>query len=271
MTIDARDEVTKQRMIRVWFQALTSPVHNLMSTASGSSIGFFQNLARLRQASAENEKLRQRVSDLERDTVVLKSKTVGYERLRTILDLKEQAEYQVVTARVIARDPSAWHDSVIINRGSNNGIALNMPVVTGEGIVGRIVALSPVSAEIMLITDEKAAAGAIVGQIGSSNAYGSVRGLGKNGLLEMHYVSGLEKVNVGDRIITTGQDGIYPANLNVGNIVEVHSGTSTTTHTIYLKPNANLSSLQEVAILKYQAPKRTPPDQTLPNLDKEKK
>ena len=99
-----------------------------------------------------------------------------------------------------------------------------MPVVTPDGIVGRVVGVGPVTAQVMLITDERAAAGAVVGQLGQSNALGSVRGYGKNGLLEMRYVSGLETVNVGDYVVTTGQDGIYPPGLNVGAVVEVDAG-----------------------------------------------
>ena len=113
------------------------------------------------------------------------------------------------------------------DRGSSAGVALNMPVVTPGGIVGRVIAVSPWTAQVMLITDEKAAAGAIMGKLGESGALGSVRGLGTQGLVEMRYVSGLQKVEVGDYILTTGQDGIYPPGLNVGEVVEVKHGTAT--------------------------------------------
>ncbi len=113
-----------------------------------------------------------------------------------------------------------------------------MPVVTGGGIVGRVIALSPWTAQVMLITDEKAAAGAIVGQLGGSGALGPVRGLGRNGLIEMRYVSGFEKVAVGDYILTTGQDGIYPPGLSVGEVVQVTPGTATQSHEILIRPGA---------------------------------
>ncbi len=149
----------------------------------------------------------------------------------------------------MARDPSVWFNSLIINRGSTSGVDLDMPVVTPEGIVGRVVGVGPVSAQVMLITDERSAAGAVVGQLGESNALGSVRGFGKNGLLEMRYVSGLETVSVGDYVVTTGQDRIYPPGLNVGTVVEVVTGSATTPHIIRVKPGARLDSLREVAVL----------------------
>ena len=172
--------------------------------------------------------------------------------------------------RVIARDASVWFNTIMINQGTSAGIALNMPVITPGGIVGRVVAVSPVTAQVMLITDEKAAAGAIVGQLGGSGSLGSVRGLGNSGLVEMRYVSGLQKVEVGDYILTTGQDGIYPAGLNVGEVIEVKNGTATQPHQIYIRPSARLDQLTEVAVLLYQPPQRPAPEQTLPNVDKTK-
>jgi rod shape-determining protein MreC len=137
--------------------------------------------------------------------------------------------------------------------------------------VGRVIAVSPVTAQVMMVTDEKAAAGAIVGQLGGSGALGSVIGLGESNLIEMRYVSGLQKVEVGDYILTTGQDGIYPPGLNVGQVVQVKHGTATQAHQIFIVPGAKLDQLDEVAVLLYRPPQRPAPDQTLPNVDKAKK
>jgi rod shape-determining protein MreC len=86
----------------------------------------------------------------------------------------------------------------------------------------------------------------------------------------MRYVSGMEKVVVGDYVVTTGQDGIYPPGLNVGEIVDVKNGTATQPHQILIRPGARLDRLEEVAVLLYEAPQRTAPAQTLPNVEKKK-
>jgi rod shape-determining protein MreC len=121
----------------------------------------------------------------------------------------------------------------------------------------------------MLITDEKAGAGAVVGQLGSG-ALGSVRGRADLGvaLLEMRYVSGLEKVEVNDFVMTTGQDGIYPPGLNVGRVVEVKSGSTTQAHQILIQPGAQLDRLEEVAVLLYHPPPRSVPEQTPQNAER---
>ncbi len=270
MAWDAKDPVSKQRVIRVWGQAAASPFQNGVSWAGGSGVGFFQRIGNMRRAEAENESLKQRLVDADTELREARAARDENERLRKMLDFQQGAGYKSVAARVIARDPSVWFNSIIINRGSANGVDLNMPVATPEGIVGRIVEVGPFSSEVMLLTDERTAAGAVVGQLGASNAIGSVRGYGKNGLLEMRYVSGLETINVGDAVATTGQDGIYPPQLNVGSVVEIKPGSATTPHTIYVKPGARLDSLQEVLVLQYQPPTRSAPEKSLPNVSKGK-
>jgi rod shape-determining protein MreC len=269
MSYDARDNLTKQRMIRVWAQALVSPFQRVTTGAGGAGVGFVQRLVNLKNAASENEQLRERVEQMQVELSQTRSAADENARLKALLDFKEKSKYTTVMASVIARDPSLWFDTVTINRGRMAGIENNMPVVTPGGIVGRVVATSPWTAEIMLITDEKAAAGAVVGQLGQSHALGSVRGLGVNGLVEMRYVSGLEEVNVGDYVLTTGQDGIYPPGLNVGEVVEVKKGSATIPHVIRIKPSARLNALQEVAVLQYKPPQRIAPDQALPNVKKQ--
>ena len=271
MAVDARDSVTKQRLLRVWAQALISPAQSITTGATGASTNFFRQIVNFRSTAIENERLKQDLSNAQLELRNAQQAAAENERLQGLLNLKEQTGYDRVPARVIARDSSIWFNTITINRGSSSGIALNMPVVTGGGIVGRVIALSPWTAQVMMVTDEKAAAGAIVGQLSGSGSLGSVRGLGTSGLIEMRYVSGLEKVEVGDYVLTTGQDGIYPPGLNVGEVVQVKQGTATQAHQILIRPGARLDKLEEVAVLLYHPPPRPAPEQTLPNVDKVKK
>ena len=270
MAVDARDADGQQKIIRVWTQTLASPLQNASSKASGATSGFFQQIWNFRGAAQENEQLKQRVSALEAELNNARRAEAENERLKALLNLNEQTQVKSVPARVIARDPSVWFNTITINVGSTSGVAVNMPVVTGGGIVGRVISVSPFAAQVMLITDEKAGAGAVVGQLGESGALGSVRGradLGV-GLIEMRYVSGLEKVQVNDTVMTTGQDGIYPPGLNVGRVVDVKNGTATQAHQILIQPGAQLDHLEEVAVLLYRAPQRSAPQETLPNVEK---
>ena len=270
MTWNAKEAETKQPIIKAWAQSAISPVQRATTGVGGAGLGFFRNLWDMRNAQAENQTLKQRLAEVENELRDAHQARDENERLKQLLDFTKDVRYQAIPARVVSRDPSVWFNSLVINRGTLDGVDLDMPVVTPEGIVGRVVGVGPASAQVMLLTDERSAAGAVVGQLGASNAIGSVRGFGRNGLLEMRYVSGLETVNVGDYVVTTGQDKIYPPGLNVGTVVEFRPGTTTTPHTIYVKPGARLDSLQEVAVLNYRAPQRTAPEKALPNVDKGK-
>jgi len=271
MAIDARNMETGQRKFRVWAQTAASPFQNVSSKAGGATFGLFHDIVNFRSTAAENERLKERMTQMESELRNLREHVAENERLKALLNLKEQTGYGNVPATVIGRDPSVWFNTVTIDRGSASGVAVNMPVVTAGGIVGRVITVSPFSSQVMLITDEKAGAGAVVGQLGQSGALGSVRGGGEKGLVEMRYVSGLEQVEVGDYVLTTGQDGIYPAGLNVGEVVDLKRGTATQSHQILIRPSARLDQLRDVAVLLYNPPQRPAPEQSLPNVDKTKK
>jgi rod shape-determining protein MreC len=270
MAVDARDADGQQKVLRIWTQTFASPLQNASSKASNATSGFFQQIWNFRSTAYENEQLKQRIATLETELNQTRQTEAENQRLRDLLKLNEHSDVKSMPASVIARDPSVWFNTITINRGSTSGVEVNMPVVTAGGIVGRVITVSPFASQVMLITDEKAGAGAVVGQLGESGALGSIRGradLGV-GLIEMRYVSGQEKVQVNDSVMTTGQDGIYPPGLNVGRVVEVKNGTATQAHQILIQPGAQLDHLEEVAVLLYRAPQRSAPQETLPNVDK---
>lgn len=270
MAVDARDADGQQTLLRVWSQTFASPLQSTSSKVSGATVGFFQQIWNFRGTAAENEQLKERLAKAEAELHAARQAAAETERLKGLLGLNEKLNIQSVPARVIARDPSIWFNTITINRGSSSGVAVNMPVVTGGGVVGRVITVSPWAAQVMLLTDEKAGAGAVVGQLGQSGALGSVRGradLGV-GIIEMRYVSGLEQVEAGDYVMTTGQDGIYPPGLNIGKVVDVKKGTATQAHQILIQPGAQLDHLEEVAVLLYQPPQRATPQQTVPNAER---
>jgi rod shape-determining protein MreC len=270
MAVDARDADGRQKVLRIWTQTFASPLQNASSKATGATSGFFQQIWNFRGTAVENEQLKQRLNEVETELHTARQAAAENERLRALLNLNEQTSIKSVPARVIARDPSVWFNTITINRGSSSGVEQNMPVVTPGGIVGRVITVGPWASQVMLITDEKAGAGAVVGQLGQSGALGSIRGRAdlNVALVEMRYVSGLEKVEVGDYVMTTGQDGIYPPGLNVGKVVDVKSGTATTAHQILIQPGAQLDHLEEVAVLLYHPPRRSTPEQTPQNAER---
>ena len=270
MAFDAREITTGQRVVRTWTQTAADFVQSPVTTISSSISNYFISISSLRSAQSENDVLKQRVQELEVEVKQKSDLSAENERLRSLLQLKETSKYKVLTARIIGRDPSVWFDSSIINRGSLDGVTLNMAVVTNGGLVGRVTAVGPLTSQVSLITYNKTGVGGIIGEVGTSNALGVVTGTSKKDLLEMNYVPGSVDVQVGQPVFTTGQDGIFPPGLKIGEIVSVVTGSATTPHQIQIQPAAKLNSMQEVGVLLYEAPQKTEYEQKLPNAVKKK-
>lgn len=269
---------SNQSVLKVWTQTAADFVQSPVTTVTSSASNYFQSISNLRSAANENDRLKQQVQELEVEVQSKQDLATENERLKSLLQIREESKIPILTAKVVGRDPSAWFNDSIINRGSSDGVKLYMPVVTNGGLVGRITMVSPLTAQVTLITDEKAGVGAVVGEIGNTNALGVVSGVRDTkdasfdrNILEMRYVPGSTEVKVGDTVFTTGQDGIYPAGLKIGEIVEVSSGSATVSHTIYIKPSSNISAMQEVAVLLYEAPPREQVEKAVPNAAKDSK
>jgi len=268
MAFDAREIGSGRRVIRVWGQTGADFVQSPVTTLTTSLSSYFGSIANLRSAQTENDDLKQKVEELQIEIKGKEELTAENERLKALLDLKDKSKIGVLPARIIGRDPSIWFDSSIINKGSLNGVKLNMPVVTNGGLVGRVTAVGPLTSQVDLITRDKSGVGGVVGEISNSNALGVVSGTSKRDLIEMRYVSGSVEVKTGQMVYTTGQDGIYPAGLRIGEIVDVITGTATTPHRIFIRPAAGLDSMREVAVLLYEPPVKSEFEQKLPNATK---
>lgn len=268
MAFDAREANSQQRVIRVWTQTTADFVQSPVTFVSSAVTNYFSSISSMRTAQSENDILKQRIQELEVEVQNNKSLTFENERLKSLLQLKEEIGYKFLPAQIIGRDTSVWFDTSIINRGSLDGVKLNMPIVTNGGLVGRVTAVSPLTAQVSLITKDKSGLGAVIGALGTSNALGVVSGSGKTEILEMGYVPGSVEVKVGENVYTTGQDGIYPAGLKLGEVSEVRAGSASEALKIYIQPSAKLSSMQEVAVLLYEPPPRPEFDKSLPNAKK---
>lgn len=264
MAFDAREITSGQRVVRSWTQTAADFVQSPITTVTSGVSNYFASIANLRTAQSENDVLKQRVQELEVELKQKEELASENARLRSFLQLRETSKYKVLTARIIGRDPSVWFDSSIVNRGTLDGVNVNMPVVTDGGLVGRVTAVGPLTCQVDLVTRNKSGLGAVIGQVGESNALGVVSGTSKGDLLEMKYVPGSVEVQIGQGVFTTGQDGIYPAGLKVGEIVSVTTGSATTPHQILIQPAAKLNSMQEVGILIYSPPPREQLEQKNP-------
>ena len=191
-----------------------------------------------RQLEEENRQLRSAL--LQMDEI-----RQSNERLRKLLDFREETALPALPARVIAEDSSNWFRSIVIDKGSSDGIREGMPVVAAEGIVGRIIRSSPHVSRVLLITD---ASSALATLSQNNRARGVCRGQG--GFLTMEFTLRQKDIGVGDRIVTSGTGGVFPKGVPVGNVVRVGRKSYGLFQSVTLVPAVDFFSLEEVLVLR---------------------
>lgn len=173
----------------------------------------------------------------------LSEKAAEADRLRALLDFKSQLPYQSLAAEVIASSPGVGSTVVSINVGQDSGITPDLPVVTPEGVVGKVVAVYPHTAQVILITDPLCGVGVM---LSASRTQGILKGSGQN-RCKLDYVMDEEKVPAGEAVLTSGLDRVYPKGLLVGYVVSAESGNIY--KQIVVKPAVSLSRLENVLVL----------------------
>ena len=172
------------------------------------------------------------------------------DHLRALLNFKNRLPYRTQAAEVIASSPGEGSTSVSINRGADAGLTPDLPVVTPEGVVGKITIVFPHTAQVLLITDSSSGLG---GMLRSSRTQGILKGDVQN-QCDLRYIMDDEKVQVGDEVLTSGLDQIYPKGLLAGYVVSVKDGNIY--KNIKVKPAASLNRLEDVLILEKVIPRQ---------------
>jgi rod shape-determining protein MreC len=191
-----------------------------------------------RSLEDENRKLRSELQEM--DEV-----RQANERLRKLLDFKEKTALPALPARVVAEDSTNWFRSVVIDKGSSDGIREGMPVVAAEGIVGRIIRSAPHESRVLLITDASSAVAALIQK---NRARGVCRGQG--GFLTMEFTLRQKDIKVGDRIVASGTGGVFPKGVPVGTVVRVGRKSYGLFQSVTLVPAVDFFSLEEVLVLR---------------------
>jgi rod shape-determining protein MreC len=232
------------RLIRVWTVGVISPFER----ASSSSFSWIRDLWRhyfaLRGTTLDNEELRRELDALKLRNAQLEGKAAEADRLADLLHFKELHEdIPMIFARVIATSAGTASQTIQLDRGEQDKIRKNMGVITPDGVVGKVIETYPNESQVLLLTDKESGVGAMVAE---SRIQSPVGGLGEP-LLSMKYVPSDDLVNLGEHVITSGMDRIFPRDLPVGTVVEIKHGVPF--KLIRVKPAANLERLEEVIVL----------------------
>jgi rod shape-determining protein MreC len=194
------------------------------------------------ELARENRTLSREVERLELEVLRLSRREQEMERLGSALDYSRATEGRLRVADVVYADHASWLRTLILYTGDQDA-ELNQPVISDAGLVGRVVEVVPGYAKVQLITDRAAAVGAMVRR---TRRQGVVRS-GTEGL-ELDFVPLQADVAAGDRVVTSGTDGIYPRGIPVGTVTSVATGDELF-HVIAVEPAVDFGVLDRVSLV----------------------
>ena len=229
----------------VTFGAFTE-VQRVVTSTLDNVVGLWSGYVGLRDVQEENVELSREIADLRFELQKERALAQQTRSLERLLQLRQTVALATLSARVIATDATPYFRTLTIDRGRRDGVRPDLAVIAPDGIVGRVVgAPGPRAAQVQLLVDRNAAAGALIER---TRASGVVVGTDDSDLLQMEYVSNLEDVQVGDEIVTSGIDGIYPKGFRIGVVTDVADGIGLY-QSITVAPIVEFSQIEDVLVV----------------------
>lgn len=225
------------------------PVQRFFYQMTDNVSSFFQKTFNTTDLAKENQDLEDQLANLKSELADYDELQKENQRLSELLEYKQtQTNYQFKVAGIVAKDPGIWFETFTINVGSNDGVAVDMPVVTSDGVVGRIEEVGMNWSKVMTIIDGRSGISSIIER---TRDVGTIRGRMESEpsdpLLDMDFLPIDTDIKVGDNVLTSGIGGIYPKGLTIGQVVEV--GEQGNQKKVVVKSAVNFRNLEEVMVM----------------------
>ena len=232
------------RLIRVWAIAAVTPLEKAVVHSENWVRDKWGGYLYLRNVRRENQQLRADIEQMKLEQARFSEDAKMARRIQTLLAFKEQYIESTIAAQVIGTSGSEQSRVLYIDKGSNDGVKNDMAVITPTGIVGKIVQVSPGSAQVLPINDQLSGVGAA---LKDSRLQGILKGAA-NGTTTLQYIMSDEPVKAGEVVITSGGDRIFPKGLMVGTVASVEPGKDLFLN-IRVIPSSRLDRLEEVLVV----------------------
>ena len=221
----------------------------------GKAGNWFSNrkdeLAQIRSVLQENAKLKEEIARLTEENTLLQQDKYELNKLRQLFELDEQyAEYHKVGARIISRDSGNWYSAFIVDKGTNDGIALDMNVIAGGGLVGRVSGVGPNWARVTaIISDNANVSGMTLATEDNLIVSGSLKGMNEGVIYFSKLVDSKEMVQPGDKIVTSDISDKFLPGLLIGYVLTITPDNNNLTKSGTLIPAVDFEHLSEVLII----------------------
>lgn len=251
LTIYSREgEAGALRRSRVFVQSAAAPIASAGHWVFSPVNNFFSWFGGIGSARSQVILLEKQNEELRARLVAVQEDVVTGEQVSHLNDSLAEQGYQGVLANLISYPPNAWDQVIILDKGTNDKIDINMPVVGPNGLLGQIIEVGPRYSRVRLITDQRSG---VAGIVQRSRASGISKG-NINAGLTFEFVSSEETIAAGDVILTSGIGGMFPKGLIIGNVVEVSRETNELYRSARLKPADNIRKIERVMIITNTAP-----------------
>ncbi len=224
---------------------LVAPVQEVFHTSIDFVDGIWEHYFCLVSVGYENERLKADLARERRKSHQCKELALANERLRKLVRLKKRVDYKYLAAEVIARDPSAWYRTIVINKGSKAGVSQSDPVMTANGIVGHVLQTTFDHSTVVLVIDRNSSVDAMVQR---TRTRGISRGDGE-GKCRFEYTLRKEEIKINDIVMSSGFDGIYPKGFRIGYVSKVVRRNVGLFQDIEITPFVDFNTLEEVMVL----------------------
>ena len=194
----------------------------------------------------ENRELKKKVDALELENQKLPMLDRENKRLKSILNLMDHSPNTMIAARVVGEDIKNWFKCIIIDKGRDQGIKEKMPVITPRGLVGQAVEVNKWHSKVMVVNDTNSSVDVYTE---GKETRGVLEGTGQT-TLKLKYILKNDDLAIGDKLVTSGKDGIYPRGLPAGIVITVNRNRSGIFADVDVMPFANYKRLEEVLIVK---------------------
>jgi len=231
------------RLIRVWAVAILDPFERNLAKLVDNATQAWRTYRGLWQAHQQNQELHLQLVAIRSELQQASEKVAEAERLRALLEFKSRFPYQTVAAEVIATSPGEGGDAIFLDKGMDYGLTADLAVLTPAGVVGKTIAVFPRTAQVLLITDSSSGVACLLER---SRIQGILKGRSHN-LCQLQYVMNEEQIPVGETLISSGLDQIYPKGLPVGTVVQ--TGDGNIYKQIIVKPAVALNRLETVLVI----------------------
>jgi len=236
------------------FVELTAPLQKIFHNSYNFIKNLWSSYIYLVGVKKENEMLKKEIQRLKIENMRYKVLEQRVKALIKILEFRPKPKWKLIAAQVIGYDPTGYFRTIIIDKGKRDGIKINMPVISPDGLVGRIISVSKDYSKVLLITDPDSAVDCI-------DEGTRARGILKGGLVDeicrLEYIEHSEKISPGDTIVTSGLSGIFPRGIPVGRVKEVRKIPGALFKKIKIVPFVDFSRLEEVLVISKEKPYTT--------------